>query len=159
MGELTPLTRAQAAEFREMDRPPVPVRWDPQVAGLSLADVRKPVMGAAAAVSAMSQIAALSGQGNEDLIKAAAALQMTAGALEVISALRGVLQLRTAIKAAEAAAHITKWGPAALAVGAAAAGGAAIYALTMEQQEFNFEGDYSTGAGQREMMMQLEGTR
>jgi ferric-dicitrate binding protein FerR (iron transport regulator) len=116
-------------------------------------------MGAAAAVSAMSQIAALSGQGNEDLIKAAAALQMTAGALEVISALRGVLQLRTAIKAAEAAAHITKWGPAALAVGAAAAGGAAIYALTMEQQEFNFEGDYSTGAGQREMMMQLEGTR
>lgn len=143
----------------DADRPAIPVRWEPQVAKISANDLRKPIMGAASAAAAMAQIASLSGDNNEELVKAAAALQMAAGALEVISALRGVLQLRTALKSAEAAAHLAKWGPAALAVGAAAAGGAAVYALTMDQQDFNFEGDYSTPAGQRQMMMQMEATR
>lgn len=141
------------------DLPAVPVRWDPQVARVSLNDLRKPLLGAATAASAMAQIASLSGRENDDLVKAAAALQLAAGGLEVISALRGLLQLRTALKATEGAAHLAKWGPAALAVGAAAAGGAAIYALTMEQREFNFEGDYSGDAGRRQMMMDMEGIR
>lgn len=161
MSELIPLTKEQAAQFgmARADRERIHIKWDPKVGKVGVAELRKPIMGAAAAVAAMSQIAGLSGKNNEDLVKAAAALQLTAGALEVLGALRGLLQLRTAAKAAEAAAHLAKWGPAALVVGAAAAGGAAIYALTMEQREFNFDGDYSTPAGQREMMRQVEATR
>lgn len=158
MSELTPLTRAQAAEFgmATADLVAPAITWDPKVGAVDVTQVRRTVGAAAGAAQAMGQIMTLAGRSNEQAVKAAAALQLTAGGLEVLSALRGLTSTLAAVKYAEGSAALAKWGPAGLVVAGIAAGGAAAYAFTMDSREYNFTADYSTEAGQRHMMTQLE---
>lgn len=155
--EMSPIKQHQISSFvmANADRERIPVRWEPRSGGMTARELSRPFSSMGRAINAMGVLLEAAGGSRGDVRQAAAAFSLIGAGIEVAASLRAIWQAFTAAKAAEGTAHLAKWGPAALAVGATAAAGVAAYIIMMDRREFNFEGDYSKPSGQRKMQAQM----
>jgi hypothetical protein len=161
--ELTPIRRDVMGSYVMMyaDMETIPTTYDPMVGKINPQQLRQPFTSASRALTGMATILSLTGNTSETAIKAAATFQMIGAGIEITAGLQSLYKALTALKTAEAMAHLAKYGPFIAVFLAGALVGVAAYARIMESQEYNFSGDYSGALGQRQLQAQIaqEGIR
>jgi len=161
--ELTPIRRDVMGSYvmQYADMETIPANYNLMVGKVNLQQLRQPFTSASRALTAMATILSLSRATNEQVVKAAATFQLIGAGIEITAGLQSLYKALTALKTAEAMAHLAKYGPFIAVFLAGALVGVAAYARIMESQEYNFSGDYSGASGQRQLQAQIaqEGIR
>lgn len=168
MGELDPIAKDQVSGYAMMRADLDALKLDLPLRSTSpatLNGMRSVLTGARRASSGMAtsmgQIGLLSGSSSEDLMKVVAAVQLVSGGAQILAALEAVYDLWTAGKIAVGTASLSKYMILAPVIAVAAIGAGVVYEQMISEQtrQFDFQGDYSTPAGQRLMQRQLASTR
>lgn len=107
------------------------------------------------ATTAMAGMGILGEEGTANVMKAYSYVSGIAGGIQMWAAFDALIKLRTALKMSESVVNLAKLGVAGLAVGAAAAIGAYLFAGQIDRY-IECSGDYSGPEGRRLMSSQLQ---
>lgn len=164
-GELDPIKRDQVSGFVMMgaDLDVLPPGYQPMSADpATLANMKSALGGAKSSlnsmVTSMATIGLINENMGEDVTKVMAAVQLIGGGAQLMSAMRVLHDIQTVQKTSEGLAHIARYGPGAVVVGAVAIGAAIAYEFMIREQtrQYEFRGDYSNPAGIRSLQRQIE---
>jgi len=155
--ELTPIRREAMSSYVMMsaDLDTIPTTYDPKIGKIRPEQLHKPFNDASRALAGMATLLSVAGATNETAMKAAATFQLISAGVEITAGFQTLYEALTALKTAEAMAHLTKYGPLIPIFVAGAVAGAVAFSMIMESREYNFTGDYSGASGQRRLQAQI----